>query len=253
MSKFNHDGCSNEEGRGQNEDDPDWVHRPLYAPTSAYSDSDFADSDLESLSSYYQELAELDGENYEGGSPYNEFAHGKFSRSMWRFAREEKSRPKNETDHRGYLIGFGSFYSRAPYKYSKDEFMANQGHPDRIRTVDCVPSDRKYRQDNDDDSKEPSDWEDRTGIEPKYYMSWRNYNIAQVEKAIARVEEINRKKMYRKKRYGTSKYDFWNDPNVSDIHKQEHARALKEDEADSFNRKITLARDEADSFKRSDN
>ena len=86
------------------------------------------------------------------------------------------------------------------------------------------------------------------------FWRWRLFLLEEKPiKAIARVEEINRKKMYRKKRYGTSKYDFWNDPNVSDIHKQEHARALKEDEADSFNRKIALARDEADSFKRSDN
>ena len=65
---------------------------------------------------------------------------------------EEMSRPKPKTNHQGRVTGHGSWYERKPHTYSNAEFMASQGHNDRVRTVDCTPPDRDERKLGENDS-----------------------------------------------------------------------------------------------------
>ena len=74
----------------------------------------------------------------------------------------------------GVLWGFGSWYKRTPLQYSCEELHAEQGHEDRIRTVDLYWSDAKQRRNRDDDSQLSSDWKDRTSIDDGEYCRKRH-------------------------------------------------------------------------------
>ena len=80
-----------------------------------------------------------------------------------------RGKSKRTTD--GKVKGFGSFYRRKPGNYSEAEFLARPGHKDRIRTQDCTLGDQAERELNDDDSLLPSDWADRTSIDPIQYTA----------------------------------------------------------------------------------
>ena len=84
---------------------------------------------------------------------------------------DEMSRGKSRKDIRRRIVGFGSFYQRPPGKYSEAEFLAEQGHPDRIRTADLTEGHRAEREQADDDSGKESDWQARTAIDPKLFQS----------------------------------------------------------------------------------
>ena len=60
---------------------------------------------------------------------------------------------------------------REPGVYSNQEFMAEQGHRDRVRTADCTNLDKLEREHNDDDSHKESDWHDRTSIKPSEFWA----------------------------------------------------------------------------------
>ena len=71
----------------------------------------------------------------------------------------------------GKVHGYGSWYQRQPHDYSHSEFVAKQGHPDRVRTADCDPVDKLYREEQDDDSAKSSDWRERTAIDPEQFWA----------------------------------------------------------------------------------
>ena len=78
-------------------------------------------------------------------------------------------RPKPKTDHWGYMTGYGSWYELKPHTCSNSEFIAPQGHNDRVFTVNCTPPDWDKRELGDNDSLLKYDWEKGTSIEPKVY------------------------------------------------------------------------------------
>ena len=63
----------------------------------------------------------------------------------------------------GGYCGKGAWYKRAPFDYTEQEFYAEQGDADRVRTVDCIPEDQEKRRKKDDDSEKSTDWKDQTG------------------------------------------------------------------------------------------
>ena len=85
----------------------------------------------------------------------------------WRL---ERKRPKSKKID-NQVIGFGSFYHRHPYDYSAAEVRQAQGHPDRVRTKDCGDHDLEQRIAEGDDSDKPSDWFDRTRIDPVQFSA----------------------------------------------------------------------------------
>ena len=80
---------------------------------------------------------------------------------------QEIARGKSRKDSEGRRVGFGSWHMRRPGHYSKEEFLAEPGHPDRVRTADCRPADRAEREAAGADSDRESDWKDRTAIDPE--------------------------------------------------------------------------------------
>ena len=94
----------------------------------------------------------------------------------------EMARPKPKRNKSGKAKGFGSFYERNPGDYSRAEFKAEQGHLDRVRTADLRPEDRAERELVDDDSHKPSDWRDRTSINPQLYRAHREAEQADKER-----------------------------------------------------------------------
>ena len=84
---------------------------------------------------------------------------------------QEMTRGKSKRTSEGKLKGFGSFYRRKPGNYSEAEFVARPGSKDRIRTADCTLGDQAERALADDDSLQPSDWADRTSIDPVQYAA----------------------------------------------------------------------------------
>ena len=79
-----------------------------------------------------------------------------------------RAKPKTKgKDNR--IVGFGSFYKRRPFNYSKKEFLADQGHRDRIRTADCTEADKAERDQANDDSGRESDWHSCSCIRPGKY------------------------------------------------------------------------------------
>ena len=95
---------------------------------------------------------------------------GADTRACWL---REMSRPKSVKDEQGRPMGFGSWYNRRPGIYSQAEFLAEQGHEDRVRTADCNAADRVEREDAEMDSGLDSDWLDRTSIDPMAYRAHR--------------------------------------------------------------------------------
>eukprot|EP00957_Ditylum_brightwellii_P073083 5554271-Ditylum_brightwellii.AAC.1 len=57
----------------------------------------------------------------------------------------------------------------APFKYSKKEFLAEQGHRNHIRTADCTDADKAERDQANDDSGRESDWYSYSCIHPGKY------------------------------------------------------------------------------------
>eukprot|EP00957_Ditylum_brightwellii_P105985 8084904-Ditylum_brightwellii.AAC.1 len=79
-----------------------------------------------------------------------------------------RAKPKAKSkDNR--IVGFGSFYKHHPFNYSKKEFLAEQGHSDRIRTADCNDADKAERDQANDDSGCKSDWYSCSCIHPGEY------------------------------------------------------------------------------------
>ena len=74
-----------------------------------------------------------------------------------------------ERDKKGRCVGFGSCYQCKPFNYSKEEFLAEQGHPDHICTADCTPAGRAECKETDKDSRLDPDWEDCTLFDPSSY------------------------------------------------------------------------------------
>ena len=97
----------------------------------------------------------------------------------------EMSRGKSKRTSEGTLKGFGSFYRRKPGNYSEAEFLARPGHKDRIRTADCNLGDQAERNLADDDSLKPSDWADRTSIDPVEYAARKDIERANADKRAA--------------------------------------------------------------------
>jgi hypothetical protein len=83
----------------------------------------------------------------------------------------EMSRGKPKKNKEGRVKGFGSWYQRRPGNYSRKEYLAEQGHRDRIRMADYTMEDRAERELADDDSQIGSDWLDRTSIDPTAYRA----------------------------------------------------------------------------------
>jgi len=90
------------------------------------------------------------------------------ARPRWQL---EMARGKQSKTKTGKPKGFGSFYQRKPFHYSHAEKMATQGHEDRVRTVDLTLEDCAERELADDNSCKPSDWKDRTSIDPAQYSA----------------------------------------------------------------------------------
>ena len=84
---------------------------------------------------------------------------------------DEVARAKVKRNKNGKAKGFGSWYDRKPGDYSKAELEAPQGHLDRVRTADLRPEHRAERELTDDDSHKPSDWGDRTSVNPAIYYA----------------------------------------------------------------------------------
>eukprot|EP00957_Ditylum_brightwellii_P049357 3744723-Ditylum_brightwellii.AAC.1 len=68
-------------------------------------------------------------------------------------------------------VGFGLFYKRCPFNYSKKEFLAEQGHHDRIHTADCTGADKAERDQANNDSGCESDWYSHTCVHPGKYRA----------------------------------------------------------------------------------
>ena len=99
------------------------------------------------------------------------------------------SRGKQRKDKKGKVKGFGSFYQRKPHKYSRAEFLAEQGQSDRVRTADLLLEDCAERELADDDSMKSSDWHDRTSVEPEAYKARK-----EAEKQMSELRESKRPK-----------------------------------------------------------
>ncbi len=104
---------------------------------------------------------------------------GKREQPRWmsETSRAKIGKQNAETDeHYGRPVhGYGSWYRREPGVYSQSEFDAPQGHQDRVRTIDCSRKDQAYRQAHGYDSGLESDWQDRTGVNPKYFHKLRSF------------------------------------------------------------------------------
>ena len=87
------------------------------------------------------------------------------NRGIPRYVIEFDRNAVQRDDYDGTPQGFGSWYGRRKYDYSRDELDASQGHQDRVRTVDLHRQDIKFR--SDDDSHLESDWVKRTGRDDK--------------------------------------------------------------------------------------
>ena len=93
--------------------------------------------------------------------PLKKSASKKKKEPRWK---KEKKRIEPYIDGMGQIVGLGLWYMRRPYNYSRSERDAKQGDKDRVRTIDCHPSDQARRRAMRDDSEEPSDWKDRTSL-----------------------------------------------------------------------------------------
>eukprot|EP00957_Ditylum_brightwellii_P119286 9100385-Ditylum_brightwellii.AAC.1 len=64
------------------------------------------------------------------------------------------------------VVGFVLFYKQHPFNYSKKEFLAEQGHCDRICTAGCTDADKAERDQANNDSGCESDWYSCTCVHP---------------------------------------------------------------------------------------
>ena len=89
----------------------------------------------------------------------------------------EKDREEIHQDKDGKPNGTGSWYKQVPGDYSTQEYLAPQGHKDRVCTRNLKEQARIQRRNEQDNLDLESDWQDRTSIDPE---RWYQMNDAKL-------------------------------------------------------------------------